>query len=148
MDAILSATRCPECLLLVYQQIITQTHIIGKFAAYYVVSLNVHMPPKKFKCNFSIYCFCFAIFLFVLEMRKTHRQLIICSILVAQKNCSILRMCVCILVVEKTIVADICSLLVCSYFAPKILGVFFLFFVCLFCYSFVCTQVDKNKDTK
>ena len=72
MDAILSATRCPECLLLVYQQIITQTHIIGKFAAYYVVSLNVHMPPKNFKCNFSIYCFCFAIFLFVLEMRKTH----------------------------------------------------------------------------
>ena len=62
MDAILSATRCPECLLLVYQQIITQTHIIGKFAAYYVVSLNVHMPPKNFKCNFSIYCFCFAIF--------------------------------------------------------------------------------------
>ena len=62
MDAILSATRCPECYYLVYQQIITQTHIIGKFAAYYVVSLNVHMPPKNFKCNFSIYCFCFAIF--------------------------------------------------------------------------------------
>ena len=120
MDAILSATRCPECLLLVYQQIITQTHIIGKFAAYYVVSLNVHMSPKNFKCNFSIYCFCFAIFLFVLEMRKTHRQLFICSIL---------GIFVCILVVEKTIVADICSLLVCSYFAPKILGVIFYFFV-------------------
>ena len=57
MDAILSATRCPECLLLVYQQIITQTHIIGKFAAYYVVSLNVHMPPKNLNVIFLFIVF-------------------------------------------------------------------------------------------
>ena len=78
--------------------------------------------------------FLFCYFLFVLEMRKTHRQLFICSIL---------GIFVCILVVEKAIVADICSLLVCSYFAPKILGVIFYFFV--FILLFFCLYSSWQK---
>ena len=81
---------------------------------------RAYATPKILHVIFLFIVFALLFFLFVLEMRKTHRQLIICSILVAQKNCSILRMCVCILVVEKAIVADICSLLVCAYVTPKI----------------------------
>ena len=70
-------------------------------------------------------------------MRKTHRQLFICSIL---------GIFVCILVVEKTIVADICSLLVCSYFAPKILGVFFYvyFAILLFVLKLTKTKIQNS----
>ena len=69
-------------------------------------------------------------------MRKIHRQLFICSIL---------GIFVCILVVEKTIVADICSLLVCSYFAPKILGVFFYFLCVYFAILLFVLKLTKTK---
>jgi len=71
MDAILSATRCPECLLLVYQQIITQTHIIGKFAAYFVVSLNVHMHPKNLNVIFLFIVFVLLFFVCTRDEKNT-----------------------------------------------------------------------------
>ncbi|KAG2654569.1 hypothetical protein PVAP13_1NG513319 [Panicum virgatum] len=48
MDVILSATRCPECLLLVYQQIITQTHIIELQQGQKLPGLIARAPNRLF----------------------------------------------------------------------------------------------------
>ena len=90
--------------------------------------------PKILNVIFLFIVFVLLFFCLYSRWEKTHRQLFICSIL---------GIFVCILVVEKTIVADICSLLVCSYFAPKILAVIFYFFV--FILLFFCLYSSWQK---